>query len=194
MIVNARYRFVFVHIPKTAGTSVTSALAGLAGRRRRWESRTTRHETYAEFIERLGRLPGAPVEAVARFRVDRFLSLHRYLLAGQPEKHPLVPGDVNDFARLLPDLPGWSRSIRSLRPQTEFLPEEGATRLIGRFENLRADFGRIGRDLGTGLNLPHLNATDAAERDYRKVLAPAAADLVGAHYARDVAVLGYAFE
>src|SRR5262245_57779433 len=48
MVINDQYRFIFVHIPKTAGTSMMAALASLPGNNRQWLART-KHETLAEF-------------------------------------------------------------------------------------------------------------------------------------------------
>src|SRR5688500_2268062 len=122
MIVNARFGFVFIHVPKTAGSSVAAALAARPGRRRAWESRATKHETHAEFLAHFAARSGRDASEVAHFRVfafvrnpwDRFVSLHRYLLQQQTAKYPLVPPEVNAFARLLRDPPSWTVSMRSL--------------------------------------------------------------------------------
>ena len=164
MIVNNKYRFVFVHIPKNAGTSFRSALSQLDG-----EDRTavgsSWHETYSEFRSKYQARTGNPsstlddylVFAIVRNPIDRFVSLHRYLLKTHRHIYPLVPNSINRFVDLVADRPGWTDSIRSLRPQNEYL--DGANALIGRFENLDDGFCKLCSTLNVSLQLRHLNSS-----------------------------------
>lgn len=164
MIVNDKYKFVFVHIPKNAGTSCRSALSQLDGENRvavasGW------HETYSEFRVRYEIRTGCSdsvlddylVFAVVRDPIARFVSLHRYLLRTHRHVYPLVPESVNRFVDVVVDHPGWLDSIRSLRPQHEFIG--GADVLIGRFEDLHDGFDKFCSTLGVSLTLRHLNSS-----------------------------------
>ena len=44
MVVNDRYGFVFVHVPKVAGSSISDALRALPGDRRDLQKSGTKHE------------------------------------------------------------------------------------------------------------------------------------------------------
>ena len=47
MVINDKYRFIFIHVPKVAGTSVTHALLALAGNNDRLVAET-KHETLGQ--------------------------------------------------------------------------------------------------------------------------------------------------
>lgn len=48
MVINEQYGFVFVHVPKTGGSSLTQTLTQLDGNRPDWGSQSTKHETANE--------------------------------------------------------------------------------------------------------------------------------------------------
>jgi hypothetical protein len=62
---------------------------------------------------------------------------------------------VNDFAKLLEQPPEWTKTIRSLRPQIDYV--EGCDPWIGRFETLSDDFARLKNLLSFEGELRHLN-------------------------------------
>ncbi|MCX7568269.1 sulfotransferase family 2 domain-containing protein [Sulfitobacter sp. F26169L] len=170
MILNDKYRFVFVHIPKTAGTSVRNALAALDGRNTEAVAQT-KHETpmefFAHFDERTG--SSANLEDIKSYRfvcflrhpVDRFVSLHRYLVTTHRHVYPQVPRSINRFSDVAADRPDWSTAIRALRPQVDFV--RGVHPWIGRFEQLEQDFSALCEMLDTDLELQHLNASAGSE-------------------------------
>jgi len=87
MIVNDHFKFVFAHIPKTAGTSVRIALGALDGNTTLGVA-DTKHETPREFLENYQSRTGLSPDRIRSYRfvcfvrhpVDRFASLHRYLV------------------------------------------------------------------------------------------------------------------
>jgi hypothetical protein len=207
VIVNDKYRFVFVHIPKAAGTSIRTALKNVEGRNRRpTKDLETKHETPRELLERFSLTPSSPMPSgknsipvsdylffcFARNPWSRFCSLHRYLFARTRAKgHTTVPEDVNEFARRLGDQDPWIMRFKSIRAQADYLsPEMG---FIGRYENLEADFNAIMARLGLTLELPHENKSSHNKEDYRTLLTPASAEIIARHYADDVRLLGYEF-
>ena len=74
MVINTKLKFVFVHIPKAAGTSVMNTLKPLDGDNHRWLAKT-KHETLAELHSNIksrrsvldkftGRCPGPSLHLV----------------------------------------------------------------------------------------------------------------------------------
>lgn len=49
MFVSEKYRFIFLHVPKNAGTSIHKALAELPGLKNSWNGKT-KHETLAHYV------------------------------------------------------------------------------------------------------------------------------------------------
>jgi len=97
MVINTHYKFVFVHIPKAAGTSVMECLSALEGNNRSWLAKT-KHETLAEFEKgleerqtpeerKLGFDPGTYFRfGFVRNPWDRMASFYRYLVEQRPIK------------------------------------------------------------------------------------------------------------
>lgn len=207
MIVNDRYRFVFVHIPKTAGTSIQTALGEVDGLNKRPTRKAgTKHETPTELMARLELTPDALMPSrnsdikvadylffcFVRNPWARFCSLHRYVLALNQERgREHVPEDVNDFAALLGQRDPWIMQLHSIRPQTDFVTAQVTS--IGRYENLAEDFAGIMARLGLTLELPHKNKSGYNQEDYRQLLSPASAEIVARYYADDIEKFGYTF-
>ena len=108
MIVNHELRFIFFHVPKTAGTSFRLALSGIPGSVN--IGKPTKHLTPAE----IGKvLPPEKVVAAAgyfsfcfvRDPWERFGSLHRFLFLKHRDRYK-VPEDLNDFVKALAERRG----------------------------------------------------------------------------------------
>lgn len=187
---------VFVHVPKTAGVSVATALFGTGG---------GGHATLAHYVRMYGpRLDDLFVFTIVRDPVTRFLSAFHYLRDGD---HSVFRGnlqfqaflrdeftDVDDFATswLTPERVA-STKQQHFRPQVSFLrigDRLGPLDFVGRFERLDQDVAHVARVLGRpDLQLPHSNATPG--RTQRRPLSPAAIAAVREAYRDDVELLGY---
>ncbi len=179
--------FVFIHIPKTAGTSIYRSL-GLAGEHRtalqlRGRLRERRWHTKFKFAfvrNPWDRAVSSFLHATVINKDSRFVALtfSDWLRLAYVERHPLY------F-----DVP------HSFSPQYDWI-SDGEDNLIvdfvGRFENLREDFaticGRIGRP---GLDLPHHNATKHA--DYRTYYKDRDIEIIARWYKKDIDYFGYTF-
>lgn len=215
MVVNFEYKFVFIHVPKTAGTSIARMLKNLKGsgpqskfdfRRllggealaKKAVSKTTKHETYLEFLERFEertKLEGTiarqllPI-AFARHPYDRFSSLHRYLLQKQRAKYPDVPLDINDFAALVGrESHPWIDTIRSLKPQSDFIVGAPDDFFLGRFERLAESIEELNAMLGVTLELPHLNQSDGVAQG--SGLTADSKRIIFLHYESDFSTFDY---
>ncbi len=181
--------FLFIHIPKTAGTSVETALVSsllgieslaevdpetadrhaLPGGSRhvmgfpfRIRSAVVQHECL-EYFEHLGLLDGRTVFSVVRNPYDRALSQILYLLRTDPAAATIFQG------------PTWADDLKTLARlddarvhdlaacQIDWLLDAGGKLhcdRIMRFEQLSEDWAALCDELGlTETDLPHINRT-----------------------------------
>lgn len=201
--------FIFIHIPKTGGTSVYRALAGNKetdpqfGYSRKLKLQL-QHLTIAELLqhgfiteEQLNtyfkfcfvRNPWDLVVSEWQWRRRTFprLSLDRYL---KPS-----------FPAFLKRVPTWKGFIgngirRHLLPQYHFIHDQQGALLVdyvGRFETLEADFNQVCQKIGLpDLTLPHANQTKR-DRDYRKYYDDETYSLVKQMYQVDIDYFGFDF-
>lgn len=191
MVINDHYRFVFVHVPKTGGTSIQMALRALPGNNGRDIART-KHEAPAELFARVGAKRMTELREYHFFGVvrnpwDRFVSLFRYL--HKVGKFP-VPQSFCDFATMLDEGDEWVSKLHSIRPQSEFIGP--ATQTVARYESLKEDFAKIGTELGFSAELPHLNSS-GSQTDHRMYYDQRCAEIVARKYQGDIDRFGYHF-
>lgn len=185
---------IFVHITKTAGTSVAKSLFG----------ELPYHYTASQYRVIFGRRDFNRYFkfAFARNPWDRLYSAWSYLKGGGwddndriwAETHLADTDDFNEFVLhwLTPDR---LTAHLHFQPQSHFLCDRHGRLLIdylGYFETLQADFHIIRNRINPGAELPHTNRS--SRQDYRDIYTPAAVERVAALYAQDIALLGYRFD
>jgi hypothetical protein len=191
MVINDHYRFVFVHVPKTGGTSIQTVLRSLRGNNGS-DIANTKHEAPTELFARLGaersaELRGYRFFCVVRNPWDRFVSLFRYL--HKLGKFP-VPESFREFAAMADNGEEWVSKLHSIRPQIDFVGAAGQT--VARYETLMEDFAKIASALGFSAELPHLNSS--GDRDYyREYYDQRCAQIVERKYKSDIDAFGYRF-
>lgn len=189
---------IFVHIPKAAGTSVSTSLFG----------GTTSHYTmlhYRYFFTK------TELEEYFKFTFvrnpwDRLVSAFEFLRAGGmnardkawASKHLSGFNSFDEFARK------WvtRRNVRTMIhfvPQTTFIclqDSEPAIDFIGRYEQLEHHYEYVRRRVRTSssTHLLALNRTSEKPRDYRSYYSDDLIRKIGDVYAEDIAILGYDFE
>lgn len=202
MIINHQHRFLFVHIQKTAGTSVTQALNGLEGS----QSLGYDHSMIASVDATLYK--DHFVFCFVRNPFDRLVSWWNMMLH---------KGHHNDFSRYLLSR---ATSFSEFLDCTEIIHEEHpkerhsdllypksiafnqldyitaadgsvAVNFIGRFESLEDDFKKVSKMIGVQMSLPHVNAFN--RRHYRTYYGPGDVEKVRRMYKRDLEHFGYDF-
>ena len=188
-----RRKFIFVHIPKTAGKSVCRMI-GVNG---------ACHLTYAQYEELLAdRIAEYFVFTVVRNPMDRLLSAWSYMRQGgnqsaedlEFQRRWITPyRSFDDFvvgALSEPDVFG----IGKFRPQTDFLLDTKGNReeriQICRFESLQEDLLSLPAKVLLESELPHVNAS---RRD-KIVPSDATKQRVAKLYRADFEILGYSTE
>ncbi len=205
-MISDRLRFVFVHIPRTAGTSVETALAPYARGEIGFTAHDNtvlahKHSTAAELRDLVGpeiwrryftfsivRNPWARMFSdycffrdVAPSLMPRFNPVERHLTV-------MAAGHAFD---------GWLRACADHLDiaQSGYLVDAGGALLVdfvARFEDIGADFARVCRVLDVDVALPCVNRT--RHGDYRLAYTPETATLVARYAADDIARFGHTFE
>jgi len=218
MLLNHRYRFLFVHIAKTGGTSVRAALSSL-----RWRdplyylawpchrlSHLTGHRLGTKF-PRHSRI----VAASEMLPEEYFTSLFKFAFVRNPwdlqvssfhhirRERPHLMQGIEDFETFLrwkldPQRPYQYHVDTSIQLQSDYLVDLHGKLLvdfIGRYERLAEDFDTACDRIGTShLSLPHKRKATDRKRDYRSYYSDETAEMVARYFSRDIEILGYGFD
>ena len=215
MILSTGRRYLFIHIPKTGGTSLALALEGRAmkddimlgdtpkarQRRHRVKGATTRgrlwkHSTRAD-IE--GLVPPEVLEGLFTFTLvrnpwDRMVSYYHWLKDQSFDHAAVTLAKRLPFEGFLQD-PALQRSLSDW-PAARYLQDgQGQDRgaLCIRLEHFNADAQPMFEHQGIALRLPQVNTSDRAAR-YGDYYTPALRDIVAGCCAADIARFGYTFD
>lgn len=187
MIVSREGKYIFIHIPRTGGTSISKCLSG----------DSTRSAHGMGFFKEY-RWAGYFVFCFVRNPFDRIVSafLHASnMSAGNSRIRQFLHANVgitfSDFVveYLSADL---AAGESHFRPQTFWL--RGANPgFVGRFERLAMDFDAIAGRLALKAPLERRNDT-SRRADFRTYYTDAAVDKVARLYAEDIDLLNYRFD
>jgi hypothetical protein len=196
------YRCVFVHIPKTAGDSITEALNGLPRRTGREPPVLPKHAKASEIRAAMG---PAEWDACFSFTVvrnpwDLMVSSYHWWLQTAPRQKRLLDPDVRAVRRL-GSFDAFVRSrygremINEYRGDLfDWFSEDGTVIVdaIARFETLADEWREICRRIGIApLALPHANPT--RRRPYRDYYTDETRGLVAQRFRRSIERFGYEF-
>jgi hypothetical protein len=214
VIVSPGRGYVFVHIPKTGGTSMALALEARAmkddiligdtpkARRRRGRLAGVRTRgrlwKHARIADIEGLLPSEVLDGLLVFTMvrnpwDRMVSYYHWLRA-QTFDHPAVRlARAVEFGAFLVH-PETRATFARERYGDYLRGSDGVERaaVFVRLEHLAEDLAPIERHLGFRLELPHANRSDRPA-DWRACYTEAGAALVGELCGEDIARFGYAF-
>lgn len=218
MLLSHKYKFLYVHIAKTGGTSMRAALNRL-----RWQdpiyylmwpchklSSLTGHTIGTKLPRHAGvicakeMLPNDFFNALFKFAFVRnpwdlqVSSFHHV----QRERPHMLNGitDFNEFLKYKFD-PEWPYlyhiDIASM-PQTDYLLDLHGNIIVdfvGRFERLHDDSEHIKQRLGLAkLKLPHKRQATDRKKDYRTYYSDESIESVAKHFEQDIRLLNYSFD
>jgi|GEM_PF-1552656 len=208
MVINTAHRFIFIHVPKAAGTSVAAALSGLDGNHTGWLART-KHETSTEFFaafpsrqstrdHEMGLNPASYFCcAFVRHPWSRIASLYRYLVERRPRSEIDRVDSFKHFITLARDQEPWIKGLHTMRQQVDYFTTHcGMIELdfLGHYEHLADDLQSLGQRLGQVLSIPHLNRSSNSNLDYRRLYDAETIGAVRRMFADDIRHFGYEFE
>jgi hypothetical protein len=212
VLISGRRQFLFVHIQKTAGSTLRQVLHERIPDLRPFLGT---HDTALDARRALGDAAHGEhmTAAFVRNPWDRLVSWYSMIMQARASgawwrrhAHRPVPrlwsyvyanaDTFEDFLRHctaeIDDVDGRKSFCRN---QVDYLSDEGGrpiVQFVGRYETLDEDTARLFERLGLrGVRLPRVNAS--RHRHYSAYYSDALADLVRERYARDIAAFGYEF-
>lgn len=194
---NDQHEHIFVHVPRTGGTSIAEALfqEGARGHIPLYVFRTfdpARYDRYFKF-------------AFVRNPYGRLVSAFHQVKNNAPnprtqqwaETHLDGVDSFRSFLQRLAESATFRWTVTSMdhfRPQWEFLTVNGAIDVdyLGRFEQIESDFEKIAERLHLEEQLPHRN--QSSHRSYHWYYQDKQTNVVERMYRRDFERLGYSPE
>ncbi|KUP93310.1 sulfotransferase family 2 domain-containing protein [Tritonibacter horizontis] len=180
-------QFLFIHVVKTAGTSMREVLNPYD-----WAQHPNGpHATMADYQDYLGERAMCFFSfAFVRNPYDWMVSLYEYM-RWEVDHHSHAQASQMTF----PEFVEWQAvQVGTLR-QTDWLYNDGARQVdfLGRFETLAADFDRLRTLLNLRANLPHALGSDGRGQ-WREYYTPEARDILCEVWQADFENFGYSME
>jgi hypothetical protein len=206
-MISHKHRCIFVHIPKTGGSSIEDVI---------WPGERTEADLWMGFTSRYRNRyqTGGLQHLLARqireeVGAEVFDSYFKFTFVRNPWDKAVSQfasmGDRADLRELIGMAPGASLSEYlqlterhghvQWERQVEFLHDENRAPLVdfvGRFENLKHDAQVVFERLGIRCRLPHRNRS--RRRHYRKYFDDPSREWIHSHYREDVELFGYDFD
>ncbi|MEA3360154.1 MAG: sulfotransferase family 2 domain-containing protein [Thermodesulfobacteriota bacterium] len=217
MLLSIRYKFLFVHIAKTGGTSIRSAME-----RYKWSdpyriplflasrlSSITNHRIackfprHAKIIAAYEMLPKELFDELFKFAFvrnpwDLQVSSYHHILRERPH---LLTG-IDDFEAFLRWKLGPNRAYHyivdtSIELQSDYVVDLNGNIIvnyIGRYEKLEENFKEVCNKVGiTPQKLPHKRQAED-RTSYKKYYNDETARLIAEYFKRDIEMFGYSFD
>lgn len=210
MILSTRYRFIFIHINRTGGSSISETLRpyGIQPTRTPWTRFLTRYglirdieqsnfppHLFARDIEKKLSPPVFEAYLSAAFVRNPYswlVALYNAIQKSEGHRHQRRVAGMSGF----PEFVEWEirRNKRFISRYVTDAEGRLMVDFIGRFENLHVDFDRLRRAIGLDpIELPHAQ-TRRPHADYRTYYTDAIREKVARHWKTDIESFGYDFD
>jgi hypothetical protein len=186
------HRAIFVHIPKTAGSSVAQALSGGSGHVPYFEYERVNPRKFKQFFK----------FAFVRNPWDRLVSTYFFLKNGGVNEmdRRFAAENLSGYDTFAAFVEGWlsAENVWSwvhFKPQHYFICDADLRvrmDFVGRMESIDRDFSTICERLGVAAELKWTNRGDHGP--YREYYTHDLRERVAAVYADDIASFGYQFD
>lgn len=207
MLISEKYKFIFIHVYKNAGTSISHALMPFAGNRLQQKINlvTTKlgfsypfgptpypgHIKASELVALMGRgrFDSYFSFAIVRNPWDWQVSLYNFMLKDKKHFQHQLACSFKGFKEYLV----W-RCANEVRFQRDFIfskDGEQLVDLVGKYENLDSDFREICSRIGVEATVPKLNISNAIP--YQDFYDKKTIELVSKTFASDIETFGYEF-
>jgi len=204
VIVSNEKQFIFVHVPKTAGTSITHTLKQFASYSVSSEYKVVgqgvlhkalKKHSHAKEIKRY--MDAAKWNSYFKFGFvrnpwDLFVSLYFWLK--KHSKHSKIRKNNILFKQFIINFyKNIDKAVLMGNGQHPFLFDKGTCLVdyVGRYENLKDDVAKISAKIEIPLNLPHMFKTD--HKKYKKYYDSKTRGMVAEVCAEDIKLFGYQF-
>ena len=189
---------IFIHIPKTAGISLSKSIFGdqsdtthLSIRRLRLLFNNYEFNNYYKFT-------------FVRNPWDKLFSCYRYLKNGGDSNYHTswINNELDNYDDFNSFVEKWVND-KNIYTFSHFLPQnwfisnsknEINVDFIGRFENLSEDYKHICNELNIKPNLKHYNKSDTIQRNYKDYYNQKSIDIVYKVYQQDIKRFNYDFK
>lgn len=199
MIISDKKKFIFIHVYKTGGTSVRTALRTYRDRPGLVKRALDKLNIISLPTHALAKQIKAkyPIEweryftfAFVRNPWSWQVSLYSFTLQAEYNHHHDVAKSLGSFREYL-----YWRVDGHKQLLSDFIFDDEGKRIVdyvGRIETVQHDFREICNRIGVDVSLPHKNKSQ--HRDYREYYDDETRELVAKHFASDIDAFGYNFD
>ncbi len=212
MLVSSKNKFLFIHIPKSAGTSVTVALKKFSDSPEDvWINRLLARvginvNWIGPFHWIRGRKHSTARQMKMMYSDSIFNEYYKFAFVRNPWAllvsyyHYIKSNEHHHRSKKVGNIDSFESYIRyeikrNKINQSRFVTDSPGNDLVdfvGRFESLEKDLGTIFERLGIESEMPHINSS--THNDYRQYYTEETANLVASHWAEDILRFGYTFD
>ncbi|XCF07730.1 sulfotransferase family 2 domain-containing protein [Tamlana crocina] len=209
MVISKKHKFIFIHIPKNAGTSIQEALKSVKEKREHWVvSQTTKHQSLQDLLkiyEDSSWLEKKVKDfdflnyfkfAVVRNPFERMVSLYNYLNKSKVRNEICSVNGFEHFVHLFEDKNSWVSKLHSAKSQLSYITDlEGkiAADYIGKYEDLSSFKTDIEANFDFKLNLKWLNVSNVHKFDYRSYYSNEIQSIIEKEFLEDLNMFNYNF-
>lgn len=197
-MISHKHKFIFVHINKTAGTSIEKILKKIS---RNWIGKHHSIKKYYKLADKNHGFENYFKFTIIRNPWDRFLSLYKFRVF---KNHTSLGNNTVSFKE-------WAKNIYDKNPKHYDIPNELQLLMLSeqldwitdadgnipldffvKFENLQQDFNTVCDKIGIPQQqLPHKNKTK--HKHYTEYYDEETKQIVAEKYAKDIEYFGYKF-